>query len=68
MILMIPGHILQKHSEDILGTIDWLIRIQDATGNWPTKAPAVDEIVDTAESSDLVQCVAHQWHYFLLTE
>ncbi|KAF9488789.1 hypothetical protein BDN71DRAFT_1402742 [Pleurotus eryngii] len=54
-LLMIPGHILQKHSEEILGTIDWLIQIQDTTGNWPTKAPDVDEIVDTAESSDLVQ-------------
>ncbi|KAF7419504.1 hypothetical protein PC9H_002095 [Pleurotus ostreatus] len=55
MLLMIPGRILQKHSEDILGTIDWLIRIQDTTGNWPTKAPDVDDIVDPAESSDLVQ-------------
>jgi hypothetical protein len=39
MLWSCPSHIVFPHMFDMLGTLMWLVGIQDKSGNWPTKAP-----------------------------
>lgn len=39
MILASPAKIIVPYISEILDTIEWLVNLQDARGNWPTKAP-----------------------------
>ncbi|KAI0916080.1 hypothetical protein AcV7_007181 [Taiwanofungus camphoratus] len=38
MLISCPSHVLAPHWPAILGTIEWLLAIQDPLGNWPSKA------------------------------
>lgn len=38
MIIYAPPHIIQPHWDKILRTVEWLLAIQEPTGNWPSKA------------------------------
>ena len=36
MLLSCPAETIASHVDDILYTVEWLISIQDETGNWPS--------------------------------
>ncbi|KAG6810344.1 hypothetical protein H0H92_012350 [Tricholoma furcatifolium] len=39
MLWSSPFNIVEPYSDEMLSTLDWLITLQDPTGNWPSKAP-----------------------------
>lgn len=41
MLWSCPSHIVLPYMSDMLGTLMWLVGLQDKSGNWPTKAPKV---------------------------
>ncbi|KAF8627720.1 hypothetical protein AX15_004278 [Amanita polypyramis BW_CC] len=40
MLLSCPAEVIAPHVEDILYTIEWLISVQDESGNWPSSFKA----------------------------
>ncbi len=36
MLLCCPAEVVASYVDDILCTVEWLIGIQDETGNWPS--------------------------------
>jgi len=51
MLLSCPFAVIRKHVPDIFNTVQWLVDIQDQSGNWPTKSPSRTHSAD----NDLVQ-------------
>jgi Lanthionine synthetase C-like protein len=39
MLWSCPSHIVAPYMTDMLGTLMWLVGLQEQSGNWPTKAP-----------------------------
>lgn len=54
VLLNSPFNLISGHLDDILRTIEWIVDLQDKTGNWSTKAPGKYG----REASDLVQYVS----------
>ncbi|KXN85641.1 hypothetical protein AN958_10978 [Leucoagaricus sp. SymC.cos] len=43
MLLRCPFPIIARFMPEIVQTIDWLVTCQDRTGNWPTRAPDLNQ-------------------------
>jgi hypothetical protein len=51
MIIHCPLRVIKPHVKHVIDTVEWLISLQDASGNWPHKA-SMRGVVDDA---DMVQ-------------
>ncbi|RDB29807.1 LanC-like protein 3 [Hypsizygus marmoreus] len=49
-----PRDVLAPYRLEMLSTLEWLVNLQDASGNWPTKAPGVFDH-HHGEDNELVQ-------------
>jgi hypothetical protein len=56
MLLRCPSSLIAEFMPEIVQTIDWLVTCQDRVGNWPTRAPDLNET--TSGEHELVQCVS----------
>lgn len=62
MLLCCPFPIIASYMPEIVQTIDWLINCQDRAGNWPTRAPDLNQT--TSGEHELVQYVMpHKYSY-----
>ncbi|KAH0579325.1 hypothetical protein H2248_003465 [Termitomyces sp. 'cryptogamus'] len=48
-----PSSVVEPYSEDLVKTLEWLVDLQDSTGNWPSKAPA--DAINAEHNNELVQ-------------
>lgn len=55
MLLYAPSDVIAPHWDALLDTAEWLLSIQQPSGNWPHKASR--HMQDSAEDDQLVQCV-----------
>ncbi|KAG6865813.1 hypothetical protein C0991_011618 [Blastosporella zonata] len=46
--------VVERYASDLVKTLEWLVYVQDSTGNWPSKAPD-DAYMDTRRGNELVQ-------------
>ncbi|KAF5354194.1 hypothetical protein D9756_007168 [Leucocoprinus leucothites] len=53
MLLRCPFPLVSGYMPEIVQTIDWLVTCQDRAGNWPTRAPGLNET--TSGGHELVQ-------------
>ncbi|THU78063.1 hypothetical protein K435DRAFT_811880 [Dendrothele bispora CBS 962.96] len=51
ILLMCPTQLISPYIGEILGTIEWLIKLQDQDGNWPSSLRPVDD----SRENELVQ-------------
>jgi hypothetical protein len=56
VLLLSPRHLIEPYIPEILATVSFLLRLQDETGNFPTKAPDTSRGVHTS-ANELVQSV-----------
>ncbi|KAJ8514512.1 hypothetical protein ONZ45_g7966 [Pleurotus djamor] len=55
VLLLVPTQLLVPHYEKILQAVEWLLELQDISGNWPTAAPDLDEPFLRSNTSELIQ-------------
>ena len=64
MLLSAPPTIVAPHWDVILDTIEWLLKIQQPSGNWPHKATAHFQDVIEPIHDELIQSVSQSTQYF----
>ena len=57
MLLSAPPEVVARHRDRILDTVEWLLAIQQPSGNWPHKASRHMPAAEEPEEDQLCQCV-----------